>query len=256
MYGISISLIIAVGLNLLLFIPAFIFKTDKVTDLSYAISFIVVSLFLFFNSTGVAAHLVLLLMIVLWAVRLGSYLFIRIRKMDRDKRFDGMRESFSRFLRFWTFQGLTVFAVLLSSIPFFSLSNPKITMWSIVGIGVWLIGLVIESVADMQKYTFINNPANKGLWIDSGLWHYSRHPNYFGEILLWIGVYIFALSGISGVDVLIGLLSPMYIATIILFFSGIPLLEKAADKRWGDNEKYKVYKKTTSPLFLLPKKKR
>jgi len=248
-----LAFVIALGLNLILFVPAFIFKTDKLTDLSYAISFIVVSLVLFFNSTGELAHSILLMMIVLWATRLGSYLFVRIRKMDRDKRFDGMRESFPRFLRFWTFQGLTVFAVLLSSIPFFSLSNPEVNTLSIIGLIIWATGLAIESVADIQKYKFINSPSNKGLWIDSGLWHYSRHPNYFGEILLWIGVYIFALGGISGTDTLIGLLSPIYISMIIIFFSGIPLLEKPADKRWGDNEKYREYKKTTSSLILWMK---
>lgn len=253
-----IAFSIALGLNLLLFIPAFLFKTDKLTDLSYALSFIIVSIMLFLNGTGTAAHVMLLSMIILWALRLGGYLFIRIRKIKQDKRFDGMRESFPRFLQFWFFQGVTVFVVLISSIPFFASSNPELTYVSLAGFCIWLFGLLVESVADAQKYRFMNDESNKGKWIDSGLWHYSRHPNYFGEIIVWVGVYLFVLGsfgGGMGIDAFIGLLSPLYIACIIIFVSGIPLLEKGADKMWGGNPAYEAYKKTTSVLLLLPKKR-
>ena len=250
-----IAFLIAVGLNILMFIPAFIFKTDKLTDLSYAISFALVAGILFFNSTQELGHMVLFSMIVLWALRLGVYLFIRIRKIERDKRFDGMRESFSKFFRFWLLQGITVFIVLLSSIPYFSSSGTELSTLALIGMLVFASGLVIETFADLQKYRFINNAENKGEWIDEGLWHYSRHPNYFGEILVWTGVYVFTLSLVSGADALIGFSSPLYIALLIIFVSGIPLLERGADKRWGDNPEYLKYKKTTSPLILLPKKK-
>jgi steroid 5-alpha reductase family enzyme len=250
-----IAFIIAVGLNMLMFIPAFIFKTDKLTDLSYAISFAMVSAILFFNSTQELGHILLLSMVVLWALRLGTYLFIRIRKIKRDKRFDGMRESFSRFFKFWFFQGVTVFVVLLAAIPYFSSTVIETSSLAIFGIVVFLFGLIVETFADLQKYKFINNPENKGKWIDEGLWHYSRHPNYFGEITLWTGVYLFTLSTISGLDAVVGIISPIYIAFIIIFVSGIPLLEKGANKVWGDNPEYQKYKETTSSLIILPKKR-
>ncbi len=250
-----IAFIIAVGLNLLLFIPAFLFKTDKLTDLSYALSFAIVASVLFFLSPQETGHLLLLSMIVLWALRLGGYLFIRIHKIKRDKRFDGMRESFPRFLRFWLLQGTTVFVVLLGAVSFFSIDSVAMATLSYIGLLVFAFGLLIETIADIQKYRFINNPRNEGKWIDEGLWHYSRHPNYFGEILVWFGVYLFVLAHITGIDAFIGLLSPLYIALLIIFVSGIPLLEKAADKRWGDDPEYQKYKESTSALILLPKKK-
>lgn len=250
-----IAFLVAVGLNVLMFIPAFIFKTDKLTDLSYAISFALVAGILFLNSTKEVGHLVLLVMILLWALRLGTYLFIRIRKMKRDKRFDGMRESFPKFLRFWLLQGITVFVVLLSAIPYFSSTGTELSLIALIGAAVFIGGLAIETFADLQKYRFINNPENRGKWIDEGLWQYSRHPNYFGEICVWIGIYLFALSRISGDDALIGALSPLYIAVLIIFVTGIPLLEKGADKIWCDNPEYVRYKETTSSLILLPKKK-
>jgi steroid 5-alpha reductase family enzyme len=144
---------------------------------------------------------------------------------------------------------------LLAAIPYFSYTGTEISGLAILGVVVFLLGLIVETFADLQKYRFINNPANKGKWIDEGLWHYSRHPNYFGEITLWFGVYIFTLSAISGFDAVLGIISPIYIASIIIFVSGISLLEKGAEKKWGDNPEYLKYKKTTSPLILLPKKK-
>ena len=242
--------IIAIGLNLLLFIPAFIFKTDKLTDLSYALSFFIVGLVLFGMSAQLPAQLILLLMIFLWSLRLGTYLFIRIRKIKRDKRFDGMRESFPRFLRFWLLQGISVFLILIPSAYFFSAEGVTFTTLSVAGLVVWALGLLVEAVADYQKYTFINNEAHKGKWIDSGLWKYSQHPNYFGEITLWLGVYLFTLPALSGASVFIAFISPLYIATIILFVSGIPLLDKGALKLWGDNPAYLEYRKRTSKLIL------
>ena len=250
-----IAFAIALGLNILMFIPAFIFKTDKLTDLSYAISFAVVAFVLFLNSAKEIGHILLLSLVVLWAIRLGGYLFIRIRKIDRDKRFDGMREDFFKFLRFWLLQGATVFVVLLAAVPFFSATSVDPTTLSYIGLIIFIAGLVIEAVADIQKYTFINDNKNEGKWIDEGLWHYSRHPNYFGEITLWFGVYLYTLSHLSGIDILIGFISPLYIALLIIFVSGIPLLEKAADKRWGENPEYQKYKKTTSSLIPCFKRK-
>jgi len=246
-------LIIAVSINMLMFIPAFIFKTDKLTDISYAVTFTVVSFLGLILGDFTVPKLALFMMILAWSIRLGAYLLIRIKKIGRDKRFDGMRENFFRFFKFWFFQGISVWVILLPSMFFFN-HDKNLSYYVYVGFVIWLAGLIIESFADAQKYKFINNPENEGKWIDSGLWKYSRHPNYFGEIMVWVGVYIFVLSGIDLEEAFFGLLSPMYISFIILFISGIPLLEKGADKRWGDDPAYREYKRKTSPLILLPKK--
>jgi len=237
-----------------MFFPAYFFRTDKLTDISYAVTFVVVSSFALLMGGISFPALILFLMVLFWAIRLGSYLLIRIRKIGKDGRFDGMRESFSRFFRFWLLQGFTVWAVLIPALLFFE-SNPKgILPIAYIGVLIWFIGLLIEAVADYQKYTFINKGDSKGKWIDSGLWKYSRHPNYFGEILLWVGVFIYAIFGLSGYQVIIAAVGPLYIAILIIYVSGIPLLEKEADKRWGMNEDYCRYKSGTSILIPYPPK--
>ncbi len=137
------------------------------------------------------------------------------------------------------------------SILFFSNSPQALPYYAYAGFFVWMLGLTIEAVSDKQKYSFINNPENKGKWVNVGLWKYSRHPNYFGEILLWIGVYLFTLSGLTFYQAALGLLGPMYIAALIIFVSGIPLLEKSAEKKWGTDTRYQEYKKNTSILIPL-----
>ncbi|MCA9375097.1 DUF1295 domain-containing protein [Candidatus Dojkabacteria bacterium] len=244
-----IALIISLGINILMFIPAYIWKTDKLTDISYTVTFVLLA-FISLVISGVTLPSVILLgAIFLWASRLGGYLLIRIRKIGKDSRFDAMRESFWRFGRFWILQGFTVWVVLIPSILFINKAPESLVTLSYVGLIVWAIGLGIETIADFQKYRFINNPENKGKWIASGLWKYSRHPNYFGEILLWFGLYIFVFNAFSLGEALVGLVGPLYIALLIIFVSGIPLLEKGATKRWGDNPEYKRYRQRTSMLI-------
>ncbi|MBN2884977.1 DUF1295 domain-containing protein [Patescibacteria group bacterium] len=234
-------------IQLILFVPAFIYKTDKLTDLSYSISFFILALFAFWQSDRGLSHILLFIMISLWAIRLGTYLFIRIRKIDRDKRFDGIRENFFKFFKFWIGQGLVVWLIMMSAILYFN-QAVKINYISWLGFVLWLIALVIEAIADWQKYIFINNPNNKNNWIESGLWKYSRHPNYFGEILHWVAIYIFVINNLSLIDGLIALISPVFISIIIIFVTGLPMLERGANKRWGHDPKYLDYKKRTSIL--------
>lgn len=235
------TLIFALGFNILMFIPAFIFKTDKLTDLSYSITFIGLILYVFFSRAYSIGSLILLIAVLIWAIRLGGFLFIRIRKQKKDDRFDTMRNSFFKFLGFWLLQGITVWIVLIPAILFEG-------NYYVAGLAIWFIGLLIESFADAQKFAFKKNVKNKSEFIQSGLWKYSRHPNYFGEILCWIGIYVFA-----GVW-LWGLISPLYIILLLLFVSGIPLLEKKADKKWGKDKDYQKYKKETSILIPWFKK--
>lgn len=247
-------LLISLAIQFVLFIPAFLFKTDKLTDLSYSLTFLLLVGIAFFSTDFSWQALILFSMIALWALRLGTYLFIRILFMGKDKRFDEYRDNFLLFLRFWVLQGLTVWVVLLSSFLFFN-QTPRFTILSLIGLLVWLAGFIIESFADAQKFVFIRSKKNVGRWIHSGLWAYSRHPNYFGEILCWLGVFLFVVSSLSLTQSLIAFISPLFIAIILIFGTGLPPLEKSADKKWGHNSAYRKYKKETSILVLWPKKK-
>jgi steroid 5-alpha reductase family enzyme len=245
-----VPLLVSLGINYLLFFFAFRSKTDKLTDLSYAITFVVL-VFYGMLTTGVATayQWILAAMVIVWAVRIGTFLFVRIRKTGVDHRFDDRRNSFIRFGAFWTLQALTVWVVMLSSLLFFEANSDPIGWFALLGIVVWAKGLIIESIADLQKYNFTQDKANKGRWIDSRLWARSRHPNYFGEMLVWLGVYVFTVSALEGTEQIIAAISPVFITFLLLFVSGVPLLEKSADVRWGSDKKYQQYKKRT-PLFI------
>jgi len=245
-------LLFALGINMLMFIFAFIFKTDKLTDLSYSVTFV----FLIVAALGLndltSNKLLLAVMIAVWALRLGTFLFIRILNMKQDKRFDGMRESFFRFLKFWILQGLAVWAILIPSL-FFIISDADKVAWA--GLGIWVGGLILETVADIQKYTFKQNQLNKGKFMQSGIWKYSRHPNYFGEILCWVGIYVFVLPSLTNFQKIAALVSPIFIILLLLFVTGIPLLERSATKKWGNQKKYQEYVRKTSILIpWIPKK--
>lgn len=232
-----------------MFIPAYLYSTDKLTDLSYALTFMLLASVGYATSDMTTAHKIVLFMVLVWAVRLGGFLFYRIRKQKRDKRFDEMRGSLIKFGRFWLLQGVSVFIVLTSSILFWRVENPTINSLSWLGLLVFLTGLVIEAIADWQKQKFSAKAKNKNRWIDVGLWSRSRHPNYLGEMLVWTGVYVFVFSSLSGAERVVGLASPLYITILLLFVSGIPLLEKAADARWGEDKEYHEYKKRV-PVLL------
>ncbi len=251
------ALLISIVFNLSMFMVAFKNKTDRLTDISYALTFFALVLYAMVKDGGALFQKwILASMVLFWASRIGVYLYIRINKAGKDNRFDGMRDNFWKFGRFWFLQAITVWAVMLGPILFIEKGVKPITTFMIVGFLVWLVGLVIETTADWQKFQFSQNAKNKGKWIDSGIWKYSRHPNYFGEILVWFGVYIFVVSGLSGVDQYYAMVGPLFISFLLLFVSGIPLLEKSADAKWGKDKKYQAYKESTSILLPIPPNKK
>lgn len=241
-------LLISLGIQIILFIPAFILKTDKLTDFSYSLTFIILSGIMYLKSDQDIFKLILFLMIATWGFRLGYYLVKRIWKIGRDKRFDEIRMNFTKFLSFWLFQGAVIPLILIPSIFFFNLEisySPVL----IFGFVVWLTGFLTEAISDFQKYRFINNPKNKDKWVNTGLWKISRHPNYFGEILCWVGIYFYTFSSLVGIQKLISLISPLTIFVLLLFVSGIPKLEEKADKKWGKDKDYQKYKEKTAVLI-------
>lgn len=242
-------LIISLGLNWLMFIPAYIFKTDKLTDISYSLTFLIVASSGLYMSGQQPVHFVAFAVVAIWAVRLGGYLFYRIHKMGHDSRFDEMRNSIPRFLGFWTLQGITVAVV---SVPFLLIFNSTVSDLNWIhglGIIIFILGLVIESLADAQKFKFKINGNKK--WVNHGLWKKIRHPNYLGEILVWIGVWAFSLGSLTIVGAAIAAISPVFIFILLRYVSGIPLLEESHDKKWGDVAEYQAFKKRTG--LLLPK---
>lgn len=244
---ILLSLGIALGINVALFIPAYFFRTDTLTDFSYTLSFALAASSLYVLGSGGTAQLLVLIMVLLWALRLGGYLVIRIRRMKKDSRFDGMREDFFQFFKFFFFQGVAVFVILLPTTLLLGSEPVELSTISYAGIAVFVFGLLFEAVSDYQKYAFINSTGG-GQFISSGLWKYSRHPNYFGEITVWVGLFLFALPALGGVTIAIGAVSPIFIAALIIFVTGIPMLEKKADERWGRDPAYEAYKAKTAKL--------
>lgn len=236
----------------LAFIPAYLRQTERFYDLTGSLTYIAVTLLLVLLTPGIDARGFLLAALVLvWAARLGSFLFRRISKAGKDDRFDEIKPSFVRFLTTWTMQGIWVaFTAAAAWVAMTSANRVGLDWFAIIGLLVWIAGFGIEAVADRQKGRFSADPANKGRFISTGLWAKSRHPNYFGEILLWIGVAIIALPVLQGWQ-WVALISPVFVALLITRVSGVPHLEKKADTKWGGQADYEAYKKNTP--VLIPK---
>lgn len=233
----------------LAFIPAYLLQTEKFLDLTGSLTYIsVVAFAVYFSGDLDGRSILLVCLVVVWAIRLGTFLFRRIHKAGKDDRFDAIKPSFFRFLNFWTIQGLWVIITVAAALVAITTTSRKaIDLLAVIGSLVWLCGFTIEVVADAQKSRFNANPANKGRFIQSGLWSRSRHPNYFGEIVLWAGVAIIALPVLQGWQWM-ALVSPIFVTLLLTRVSGIPLLENKADKKWGGQEDYEAYKKRTPVL--------
>jgi steroid 5-alpha reductase family enzyme len=252
--------IFALGIGLaflvqwVVFIPSFIAQTEKFFDLTGSITYITVIAAAVVLSPSVGARSYLLLaLVVIWAARLGSFLFRRILKAGADERFDQLKPSFPRFLMTWTLQGLWVSFTLAAALAAITSGSESagLDVFAVVGLVVWLVGFGTEVTADAQKSRFRAKPENKGRFIDTGLWAWSRHPNYFGEIVLWVGAAIIAFPALGGWRYLT-LISPVFVALLLTQISGVPLLEARADEKWGGQPDYENYKARTSVLIPRP----
>ncbi|MBI4913752.1 MAG: DUF1295 domain-containing protein [Acidobacteria bacterium] len=225
-------------------------RSDAVTDLSYSLSFaLVVALQAWAGGAGDPLRLAAACMVVLWALRLGSYLFARILRMKVDRRFDGIRERPLKFGAFWLFQALAVPVILLPVLRVLSAPTPPPSPLHAAGAALWLAGLLLEAVADAQKAAWKRRGGQGPL--TRGLWAWSRHPNYFGEILLWWGLWIFALPSLAGGWHLV-VLGPCFLTLLIRFGTGIPPLEQAAELRARGDADLRDYRTRTSLLVPWP----
>ena len=251
---------LCIGVQWLAWIPASMAKTERFYDLTGGLTYlIVVGFSLWAGSQSEAPslrELIVSLLVVIWAVRLSSFLYFRIHRTGKDGRFDRLKTSPIRFLVPWTIQGLWVFLTMIVVIVINSQtgSAPALGIWDAVGLSIWLLGFSIEVVADNQKTVFNTEPNNQGKWIDSGMWSYSRHPNYLGEILLWTGIACFGISCFTGLE-RVAWISPIFIYLLLTKLSGIPILDRRALEKWGDDVEYQRYRENTPALFPRLSKK-
>ncbi|MBH10623.1 MAG: hypothetical protein CMG74_09795 [Candidatus Marinimicrobia bacterium] len=250
-----ICLIITFLLQWLIFIPSFLWETERFYDLTGSFTFLLITnTALHFKSnihgTGADTRSIILCALVsIWALRLGGFLLMRVYRVGEDRRFRDWKKSFPLFFRTWTLQGMWVFITPLTALT--AITSPKITSidWTLyLGSLVWLCGFVTEVVADIQKSRFKSDEKNKNKFIKSGLWSISRHPNYLGEIILWIGISIISFPVLAGWQYL-SLISPVFVYLLLTKVSGIPILESNAEKKWGKGKDYQAYIKNTPRLF-------
>ena len=247
------AVLLAYAIHWIAFIPAYIFQTEKFYDLTGSVTYLSVVWFVFLSTYQSISlnfgNLILVLLISIWTIRLGLFLFMRIHKAGEDKRFRTIKTSASQFFMTFTLSGLWV--TLCSMCALVAISSPEglvMNALTYVGIILFIIGFGIEIVADNQKTAFRSIEANKDSFITSGLWSKSRHPNYFGEVLLWFAIAVISFSSLEGLQ-LITLISPVFTYILLVYVSGVRMLEDMNDKKWADNEQYKSYKKNTPMLF-------
>ena len=236
------------------YIPAYIFQTEKFYDLTGSLSYLTVIWFVFFSSNNLSGlniqNLIVVTLISIWAIRLGTFLFGRIHKDGEDKRFRTIKTSASQFFMTWTLQGMWVSICTMCAITAISSSQGIIAnALFYLGLAFFIVGFAIEVVSDQQKSAFRAVPENKEKFITSGLWSKSQHPNYFGEILLWSAIALLSISSLNGTQYLT-LISPIFTYVLLVYISGVRMLDDMGNKKWGHIEEYKAYKKNTPKLFL------
>ena len=249
----ALCIALAFIINWVAFIPAYIRHTEKFYDLTGSITYISLILIAVTLSPIVDGRSLLLLgLISTWTVRLGSFLYLRIHSAGEDRRFREIKKSFARFSLAWTLQGLWVTFSLAAALAAITTElRLELGVFALIGFLVWAFGFCFEVVADRQKSQFKADPENDGEFINTGLWSWSRHPNYFGEIVLWIGVALIAFPVLRGWQ-LLTLISPIFVILLLTKISGIPMLEKRADEKWGGQENYEAYKARTPILVPRP----
>jgi steroid 5-alpha reductase family enzyme len=250
-----LSLIISLVINLVVFAIAYKYQTDKLTDLTYSFTFLLITLAFLF-SAGDASHpyrLLIAAMPVLWSIRLGSYLFTRVLTKGVDHRFDEMRPVWWRFGGFWLIQGVSIWVILLAVVVALNatpaqVDNALLSLSLPIGGAIFLFGLLVEAVADAQKFKFRTTPGNEGKFMAEGLFSIVRFPNYAGEILVWSGIFIACIPVLEGLA-WATVISPIWITSLLLGLSGIPLLEKSNEEKYGHLPSFQQYRKSTAKLI-------
>ena len=247
------AILLAFLIHWLFFIPAYLLKTEKFFDLTGSLTYISIMVYVVYTKNNLQEQLgsiILAFLVILWAVRLGSFLFLRLKKAGEDKRFREIKTSFARFFLLWTISGMWVSFCSMCALTAIA-SNDGVIVNNIfyIGLVTFIIGLSIEIIADSQKTKFRKDPKNKDKFINEGLWAKSRHPNYVGEITLWAGVAIMSFSSLEGSQY-ISLISPIFTYLLLVYVSGVPQLTASGQKKWGHLESYQDYIKNTPTLIF------
>ena len=245
--------VFAFSVQWLIFIHAWFAQTEHFFDLTGSLTYMVLVLAACYLSEAFDVRsLVIVGLVLIWALRLGPFLFFRIQKAGEDRRFRSIKVSFQTFFMTWTLQGAWVFVTVsagLGAITSGTTVAPELAFY--VGLVMWLAGFAIEVIADRQKTAFRADPANADAFITTGLWAWSRHPNYFGEILLWAGIAVIAIPTLQGNQIYL-LLSLIWVVVLLTAISGVRMLEGRGNKRWGNDPEYQAYMKRTPMLMLWP----
>lgn len=253
LYGLPLMAAMALGIFAVQWvglIHARLFETEHYFDLVGSLTYVTVTLFAVQQTAEMGLRQQIIAgVVIVWAARLGPFLFRRIQKAGEDRRFRKIKLSTPRFLLTWTLQGTWVFITAGAALAAIMTQNTA-TIGTVfyVGVTMWILGFAIELIADNQKTAFKADPANKNKFITIGMWSRAQHPNYFGEILLWTGIAVMALPSLSG-SAMIFLISPLFVTLLLTRVSGIPLLRKTAGERWGDDPEYQTYLKNTPVLI-------
>ena len=244
---------LAFAINWLVFIPSALAQTERYYDLVGGVTYVTIIIVAVLMSGELDLRSTLVAtMVLIWSLRLATFLFMRISSAGTDSRFDDIKNKPPRFFMAWTLQGLWALLTAAAALAVITGGvREPLDAIGVVGIGIWIIGMTIEIVADRQKSKFRADPDNKGKFISVGLWAWSRHPNYFGEILLWTGIAIVAVPVLQGWQ-WATLISPFFVAFLLIKVSGVPMLEDKADERWGGQSDYEEYKRKTPVLLLKP----
>ena len=248
------AVIISFLLQWALFFPAYFYQTEKFYDISGSINYILIVSYIYINNYITygfkIGNLVLSFLIFVWAIRLGMFLFLRIQKDGEDKRFGSIKPSATKFFMTWTIQATWASICSLCALTGIS-SNSGVVINNLffLGLTFFIVGFFIEVVADIQKTKFRKNPKNKNNFITTGLWAYSRHPNYLGEISIWTGISIISFSSLSNLQY-VTLISPIFTYVLLVYVSGVNLLEESGNKKWGHLKGYKEYIQKTPRLLF------
>ena len=235
------------------FILASIIRRNDIMDIAWGPGFLLVSLYLFFSGSSSPRSLLITILIFLWALRLAIYIGSRNRGKTEDFRYLNWRNTWKLFylrsyFQIYILQGTLLLFIAAPIVVTASAGSSPLNILDFAGLAVWLFGMIFETVGDWQMSRFKSDPANRGKIMTTGLWRYTRHPNYFGEVVLWWGIFIISLSSNGW---FYGLIGPITISFLILFVSGIPMLEE----KYRDNPEFQEYKRKTSSFFPMPPRK-
>ena len=242
----------AVLIQFVIFLPSFLFQTEKFYDLTGSLTYISVTSIAYFSLENPSTiDTILYLYVIVWAGRLGIFLFRRINKDGKDERFDKAKKKFFWFLQYWMGQAAwVVFSAGASILAILSPAEAELEVLAFIGIFLWWSGFLIEVISDYQKRKFRETSDPKTMFISTGLWARSRHPNYFGEITLWVGMAVISLSSLSGIEYVTAIVSPVFIYLLLVKLEGVPMLERIADERYGELPDYQEYKANTPVLMM------